>query len=80
MAFESTQTSQADCVMWKDVPVLFFPLATPSVLPNVVKRILAGIFPSHTGCSHLMYPNSAYFQEGEQWGGGGGLKAFSPCL
>ena len=22
---ESTQTSQADCVMWKDVPVLFFP-------------------------------------------------------
>ena len=54
------------------------PPPSPSVPPNNVKRILAVFLPCSTWYAYLVYPNSAFFQEGGAMGcvcvcvGGGG--------
>ena len=64
------------------------PQPPPSVPPNDVKRILVLSFlRCSTECPYLVYPNSAFFQEGGAMGVGGGgqnfrpvCQVFSPCF
>ena len=63
------------CVMWKDVPVLFFPKSRKTwqtglkfslpTHPTVFCRLARGF-------SYLVYPNSAFFRRKGAIGGGGG--------
>ena len=82
------------CVMWKDVPVLFFPKSRekrldkqawkstptppPSVPPNDVKRILAVFSHVAQGVPISCIQIQHFFSWEEQWGGGGGGENFRP--